>query len=56
LRATHGNRLRLPDALVLATAGVLEADRVATTDARWPEIGVPVDVIGDAPAQPTGGS
>lgn len=36
LRATHGSKLRLPDALVLATAQALKADRVITTDTRWP--------------------
>jgi predicted nucleic acid-binding protein len=46
LRARHGNRLRLPDALVLATAIHLGADRVITTDAGWPGAGVTVEVIG----------
>lgn len=46
LRARHGNRLRLPDALVVATAIVLEADRVVTTDARWPDLGITVQVVG----------
>jgi predicted nucleic acid-binding protein len=46
LRATHGKRLRLPDALVLGTAIALKADRVLTTDAGWPELGVAVEVIG----------
>lgn len=45
LRATHGRRLRLPDALVLATALHLGADHVLTTDARWPDAGVSVEVI-----------
>jgi predicted nucleic acid-binding protein len=36
LRARHGGRLRLPDALVVATALVLDADRLLTTDRRWP--------------------
>jgi hypothetical protein len=35
----------LPDALVLATAAVLGADRVPTTDAGWPAIGVDVRII-----------
>ncbi len=35
LRARHGS-LRLPDALVIATAAVAGADRLVTTDARWP--------------------
>ena len=33
-RARH-SALRLPDALVLATADVLQADRVLTGDKRW---------------------
>ena len=36
LRARLGGRLRLPDALVVATAQVLEADTLVTTDRRWP--------------------
>ncbi len=35
LRAAHP-KLRLPDALVLATAGRHHADRLITTDRRWP--------------------
>lgn len=46
LRAQHGTRLRLPDALVLATAIHLHADRVLTTDARWPATEVAVEVVG----------
>lgn len=45
LRARHGKRLRLPDALVLATAIHLKADRLLTTDAGWPRTGVAVDVL-----------
>ena len=45
LRAAHGRALRLPDALVLATARVAGADVVMTTDAGWPEAGVHVVVI-----------
>lgn len=45
LRAAHGGRLKLPDALVLATAGVLHADHVLTTDAGWPAVAVEVRVI-----------
>jgi len=45
LRARHGRRLRLPDALVLATALHLGADRVVTTDAGWPRTGVAVEVL-----------
>lgn len=43
LRATYGKRLRLPDALVVATAMHLKADRIITTDRRWPN--VPVEVL-----------
>lgn len=35
LRAKHRN-LKLPDALVIATADVHGADRLITTDRRWP--------------------
>jgi predicted nucleic acid-binding protein len=35
LRARHRS-LRLPDALVIATASVRRADRLVTTDRRWP--------------------
>lgn len=45
LRARHGGRIRLPDALVIATALALGAERVITTDARWPDLLVPVDVV-----------
>jgi predicted nucleic acid-binding protein len=44
LRARH-RRLRLPDALVLATAIHLRADRVLTTDRDWPSAGVAVEVL-----------
>lgn len=43
LRATHGARLKLPDALVVAVALHLDADRILTTDRRWPN--VPVSVV-----------
>lgn len=45
LRARHGRRLRFPDALVVATAMHLRADRIVTTDARWPRVGVAVDRV-----------
>lgn len=48
LRATHGTALRLPDALVIATALVLGADRILTTDAGWPAVAVPVEVLATA--------
>ena len=47
LRAAHGSRLRLPDALVLATARALAADLVLTTDSRWPPTGIAVEVVPD---------
>ncbi|MCB0959944.1 MAG: PIN domain-containing protein [Acidimicrobiales bacterium] len=37
LRARHGRRLRLPDALVVATAVEERATRLLTTDRGWPE-------------------
>lgn len=43
LRARHGTRLRLPDALVVATAMALNADLIITTDRNWPL--VPVNVV-----------
>lgn len=36
LRARHGPKLRLPDALVVATALHLDADALVTTDRGWP--------------------
>jgi len=45
LRASHGPSLRLPDALVVATAAVLEADQIFTTDTRWPALPIMVEVI-----------
>jgi predicted nucleic acid-binding protein len=45
LRAQHGRRMPLPDAFVVATALELRAERVLTTDRRWPAIGVRVDVL-----------
>ena len=44
LRATHGARLKLPDALVVACAMHLKADRILTTDRRWPRVAVRVEV------------
>jgi predicted nucleic acid-binding protein len=35
LRSRHPS-LRLPDALVIATAAVSDADKLVTTDTRWP--------------------
>lgn len=36
LRARHGGRLKLPDALIVATAHVLDVDVLVTTDRDWP--------------------
>lgn len=46
LRASHGPSLRLPDALVVATAIVLGAERILTTDSGWPRIPVTAEVVG----------
>lgn len=53
LRAEHGRRLRLPDALVVATAIGLKADRVLTTDSGWPDLDVVVEVIDHVLSEPT---
>ncbi len=45
LRAKHGQRLPLPDALVVATALELHADRILTTDRRWPVLPIRVDIV-----------
>jgi predicted nucleic acid-binding protein len=47
LRATEAPKVRLPDAAVIATAVDLGADRILTTDARWPQVDVPVQVIAE---------
>lgn len=52
LRAEHGSRLRLPDALVVATARVLAADTILTTDSEWPEVGIKVDLVQAANPRP----
>jgi predicted nucleic acid-binding protein len=45
LRARHP-ALRLPDALIVATARTLKASRLITTDAGWPRFsGLKVDVL-----------
>ncbi len=46
LHARHGPALRLPDALVIATAVAIHADRILTTDGAWPDVGIAVDVVG----------
>ena len=43
LRARHGRLLKLPDALVVAIAMHLKADRILTTDRRWRKL--PVKVV-----------
>ena len=45
LRARHGRSLRLPDALVLATAEILGADSVLTTGTGWPDVSVHVRTV-----------
>jgi PIN domain nuclease of toxin-antitoxin system len=45
LRGRH-RALRLPDALVIASAHVLEADSILTGDQSWRSISDRVDVIG----------
>lgn len=50
LRASNGKGLRLPDALVVATAQVLGADRILTTDAGWPSLSIVVEVVSPASA------
>jgi predicted nucleic acid-binding protein len=45
LRAMHGRRLKLPDALVVAIAMHLKADRILTTDRGWPKLPVKVVVV-----------
>lgn len=46
IRAHHGRALRLPDALVLATADVLGAQRVMTADTDLEGRGVDIELIG----------
>jgi predicted nucleic acid-binding protein len=45
LRAQHGTRLRLPDALVVATAVELAPALLLTTDAGWASLPIPVTVV-----------
>jgi predicted nucleic acid-binding protein len=45
IRATSSHRIRLPDALVIATAIELDADEVLTTDGGWPDVDVRVTVL-----------
>ncbi len=48
LRATHGTSMRLPDALVVATALVHSAGRIITTDRAWPAVAVAVEILATA--------
>jgi predicted nucleic acid-binding protein len=48
LPARHAGALRLPDALVVATALVVGADRLLTTDAGRPVLPVPVEALAPA--------
>ena len=45
IRAQHGRRVRLPDALIIATAVVVGADRIITADRGWPAVGVSVTLL-----------
>ncbi len=46
LRARHGRRMPMPDAMIIGTALDLDADRVVTADAAgWPPLDVPVHVL-----------
>lgn len=48
LRARHSTSLRVPDALVVATALGSRATLILTTDRGWPAVdGVDVQVVGD---------
>jgi predicted nucleic acid-binding protein len=47
LRVDHGRGLRLPDALLVATAIELSADRILTADRGWPAIAeILVEIVG----------
>jgi len=50
LRAQHGPKLRLPNALVVATAIELGAALLPTTDAGWPSLPIHVTVVGGSAA------
>ena len=62
LRSRHGRpgrgrrALRLPDALVLATALALDGDLVITTDAGWPSNIVPLEIVSSAHGRDTRGT
>ena len=46
IRARHGRVVKLPDALIIATAVVVGADRIVTADAGWPAQEVSVTILG----------
>jgi predicted nucleic acid-binding protein len=46
----HHRSLRLPDALVIATGEVLEADSTVTCDRRWQRVSRRVRVVGRRPS------
>lgn len=45
IRARHGRSVKLPDALIIATAIVVGADSVVTADAGWPKQDVPIKIL-----------
>ena len=45
IQARHGRRVKLPDALIIATAVVIRAERIVTADSGWPAQDVPVSVL-----------
>lgn len=45
IRARHPQRMKLPDALIVATAITVGAERILTADGRWPSQDVPVVVL-----------
>ncbi|MEZ4596831.1 MAG: PIN domain-containing protein [Chloroflexota bacterium] len=53
LRARHAS-MRLGDALVLATAETIDADRILTGDTRWPGWSDRVEVVTPAPESAPG--
>jgi predicted nucleic acid-binding protein len=48
IRARHGRRVPMPDALIIATAVVLGADRIVTADAGWPRQAIPITLLATA--------
>ena len=45
LRARHGRRMPLPDALIVGTALDLDADAVVTAEAGWPDLDIGVVLL-----------